>query len=193
MENGVLRNHFRVECEPHFFSPHGQANRANFKCTTKTSILIYNLINQNTRQVCGYQESTRTSDKFVGTKMWDITAVFSPPALCSSILTWLSSTAPALQLLRGIIPGRTPPSQADAASTMAQRSPAFLEPRSPPLAGPPCLVHPTPLRIWEHWWPRWGDCPSLSSSCSLCWETISQSIILTTKGFFIIVSILLVN
>lgn len=101
MENGVLRNHFRVECEPHFFSPHGQANRANFKCTTKTSILIYNLINQNTRQVCGYQESTRTSDKFVGTKMWDITAVFSPPALRSSILTWLSSTAPALQLSSG--------------------------------------------------------------------------------------------
>lgn len=143
MENEVLRNHFRAQCEPHFFNSHGQANGQTLKI----------ILNAPLKPLFWFTFwLTRTLDKFVGTtshSRCETSLLFLTPcfALLHPHLTeFHSSSCPAL-LRGGIIPGRTPPSQAGSASTMAQRAPAFLQPRSAPEA--PCWVPVTPLGLWE--------------------------------------------
>lgn len=182
MENGVLRNHFRAQCEPHF-SSHGQENSQTLELILNGPLkpLFWFII-----------WLTRTLDEFVGTKSHsrcETALLFSHPLLCSppSSPGW----APQLQfssspqgwnsVLAGYLLLRL-----DSASSRAQRAPAFLQPRSHPLAGPPCLRHPTPLRIWEDGAPGEG---TFSTELHLSKHHSHN------KGIFhkLIVSILLVN
>lgn len=144
--------HFRAQCEHHFFS---------FQANGQTLELILSAL---PKPLFWFTfPLTRTLEKFVGTKSHsrcETSLLFSHPLLCSPLSS--PGWAPQLQLSSGVasfLAGHLL-LRLGAAPTRAQRAPAFLEPRSPPLAGPPCLVHPTPVRIWEEGAPVKG--PSLT-------------------------------
>lgn len=140
MENEVLENHLRAQCELHFFSSHGRAN-------SQTLELI---LNAPLKPLFWFTFwLTRTLNKFVGTKSHgrcETWLLFPHPLLCSppSSPGW----APQLQLFSGLVSFLAGYLllRLDAPCMGAQRAPALLYPRWFPPADPPCLVHQTPLK-----------------------------------------------